>query len=423
VGQVIKLVISFLVGILTVRYLGPNNYGIINYVRSYVAFFTAIVGLGLNGVIIYEFVNNKNSDGSILGTAMLLRFGAGLICTIFLYLTVWVVDHGETITMIVTALQCIQLPFLCLDTINYWYQYQLKSKYSVIAQTLAYIIASGYKIFLLAAGKGVEWFAFATSLDVLILGFFYFGIWIRQHKNPLKWDLLIAKRILKGSIPFILANIMVVVYGQVDKIMIKHMLNSDSEVGLYSAAIAICGYVGFIPLAILDSARPLIVKAKNTSEEIYNIRFKQLVAGIVWTCAICSMIITFLSDNIIIILYGQEYLETGNCLKIAVWYTAFSYLGSARSFWLICEKKNKYVILFSAMGAIGNIGLNALMIPYWGKEGAALATLLTQMLANFLFPLLFRDTRRYSTLVVEAIILKNIEIKDFLKHLNKHILK
>lgn len=412
VGQIIKMLISFFVGILTVRYLGPGNFGILNYVTSYVTFFTAIVGLGLNGVIIYEFVNHREQDGRILGTAIILRFIVGIVSMVLLYLTVLIVDKGDSTIMIVVALQCIQLPFLCLDTINYWYQFRLQSKYPVIAQTIAYIITSVYKIFLLVTEKGVAWFAFATSLDIIILGLFYYIIWFKHHKNGLKWDKVIAKRILMACIPFILANVMVVIYGQVDKIMIKHMIGSDVEVGLYSAAIAICSYIGFVPAAILDSARPVIAEAKNSNENVYQTRFRQLVAGIVWICFLYSLIITILSRFILNLLYGDAYIDANTCLKIAVWYTAFSYLGSARSFWLICEKKNKYVFVFSLMGAVGNIVLNAIMIPIWGKDGAALATLLTQILSNFLFPALFKDTRQYSSLALNAIILRGINLRE-----------
>lgn len=205
--------------------------------------------------------------------------------------------------------------------------------------------------------------------------------------------------------------------------MIKHMIGSDTEVGLYSAAIAICGYIGFVPVAILDSARPLIMEAKNSGEDMYKLRFKQLVAGIAWVCFFYSMFIMFFSNYIIFILYGKDYLEANICLKIAVWYTAFSYLGSARSLWLICEKKNKYVFIFAIMGAIGNVLLNIIMIPIWGKNGAALATLVTQMLANFLFPALFKNTRQYSQLVLEGIILKDINIRDIISQVKKTIVR
>ncbi len=418
-GQILKLIVSFFVGILTVRFLGPSNYGTLNYVRSYVTFFTAIIGLGLNGVIIYEFVNYKDQDGKILGTAILLRFLLGLASTLLLYCTVWIADRGDPLLMTVTALQCIQLPFLCLDTINYWYQFQLRSKYSVVAQTIAYLAMSCYKIYLLISGKSVAWFAFATSLDVIVLGIAFFAFWYQQHTSPLGFDCVVAKRILRGCLPFVLANVMVVIYGQVDRVMIKHMMDSEAEVGLYSAAIVICSYIGFVPAAILDSGRPLIVEAKNEGAQLYKLRFKQLMAGIIWICLLYSLFVTAFSQQILNVLYGSAYVGANTCLRIAVWYTAFSYVGSARSFWLICEKKNRFVFVFSALGAVGNIVLNCIMIPIWGKEGAAFATLLTQMFSNFLFPAMFRETREYSRLALEAVLLKDINVRETARQLLK----
>ena len=51
-GQVLRLIISFFISTISTRYLGPSNFGVINYISSYIAFFTSIIGLGINGVII-----------------------------------------------------------------------------------------------------------------------------------------------------------------------------------------------------------------------------------------------------------------------------------------------------------------------------------------------------------------------------------
>ena len=149
VGQVIKMLLSFLINVLTARYLGPDNNGIINYVSSYIAFFTSLVGLGFNGIIIYELVNRREEEGEILGTAILLRFLAGIVSAVAFIGIIILTDGEEKVIVIVALLQAIQLPFLCLDTINYWYQSNMNSKYSVIAQTAAYFVMTAYKIFLL----------------------------------------------------------------------------------------------------------------------------------------------------------------------------------------------------------------------------------------------------------------------------------
>lgn len=409
VGQVVRLIIAFFLNIITSRYLGPANIGVINYVASYLAFFTSLVTLGLNGVIIHELVNHRNEEGKILGSAVVLRFVAGLISVITFVCLMIIVDGDDSTIMLVAAVQAVQLPFMCMDTINFWYQSRMQSKYSVIAQTGAYVFMAIYKSYLLISGKNVIWFAASSSLDVILLSGLYYVFYNKHKVQKLKFSFIYSKKLLLMGLPFILANLMVVVYGQMDKIMIKQLLNSTEEVGLYSAAINICGLIGFIPISILDSGRPMIAEAKSVGQEEYEKRFKQVVAAIIWLCFIYSFGVTILSKPIIYLLYGRDYIGGDLCLKIAVWYTSFSYLGSARSFWLICENKKRFVFIFSAFGAGCNVIMNFLLIPLWGIEGAALATLITQIMANFILPVCFKGTRRYGRLVIEAVCLKEID--------------
>lgn len=414
-GQMARMVVSFLVSIFTARYLGTANVGTINYVASYISFFTALIGLGLNGVIVYEFVNDSKHEGKILGTAIFLRFIVGIIAVPAFLLVLFTFDGNDSTIMNVAFMQALQLPFLCLDTVNYWYQYKSQSKYAVIVQTAAYLFTAAYKVFLILTDKSVEWFAFAVSLDYIILAFLYAFIYNRHKVQRLGFSKDIAKRLLTSCTPFILANIMVFVYSQFDRVMIKHLLDSTSEVGLYSTAMNICTMISFIPVAILDSSRPFIAQAKLEDQKKYQVRFSQLVCAIMWISFAYSAFVTVFAKLIIQIMYGEAYMGAVTCLRIAVWFSAFSYLGSAKNFWLICEDKKKYVFAFSAMGAVANVALNFMFIPLWGINGAAVATLLTQILTNFIFPLLLKETRKYSKCVVNAFLFKNVDLSDILK--------
>lgn len=413
-GSICRMIISCLVTIISTRYLGPSNYGILNYVSSYVSFFTSIIGLGINGVIIHELVHKRDENGTILGTAIVFRLIASILCTAAFYVVISCTNGNDPVTMTVAALQAIQFPFLCLDTLRYWYDSYEESKYPVMAETIASLAASAYKIFLLATGKSVEWFAFATSLDIAVLSLAYFAIY-RTHKGPrLRFSGGVAKHLLKISAMFILANIMSVAYSQMDRIMIRQMLGSDEQVGLYSAAIYICALIGFVPISILNSGRPLVEEAKTQSETLFRLRFRQLVSVILWVCIAYSLVVTVFSKLIIYILYGEAYLGANVSLKIGVWYTLFSYVGSAMHTWLICEHQNKYALIFCAMGTAGNFVLNYLLIPVWGINGAAFATLVTQMASNLIFPALFRDTRPYAVNVLKALCLQDIQLKELL---------
>lgn len=416
-GQVLRMAISLVVNLLTARYLGPSNYGVLNYIASYIAFFTALTGLGLNGVIIYQFVNRREEEGKILGTALVLRLLTGILSSAAFLLLIFLTDGGDRVMMTVALLQAIQLPFLAFDTVNYWYQSRLLSRYAVIAQTVAYIITAAYKVFLLATGKSIEWFAFALSLDAMMLAALYLFFYRRHRVLPMRFSRPVAARLLRAGLPFILADLMVVIYGQMDKIMLRQLLDSDAAVGLYSAALAICSLISFIPAAILDSGRPVISAAKETDEALYNLRIRQLFAALIWISILYSTGITLLAPLAVRILYGADYLGAIPCLRIAVWYTVFSYLGSGRSLWLICEKKSRYVFFFSAIGAATNLGLNWFLIPRFGINGAAGATLFTQFLTNFLLPSFFRQTRGYSRCVADAFLLRNMDLRHLVSGL------
>ena len=82
------------------------------------------------------------------------------------------------------------------------------------------------------------------------------------------------------------------------------------------------------------------------------------------------------------ILYGAEYYPSAGILQLLVWYTAFSYIGSARTIWILEEGKHHLLWKINLAGALTNVFLNAILIPRWGAMGAALASLVTQFFTN-----------------------------------------
>ena len=73
-GKVVQMLLSVFVSILTARYLGPSNYGLISYGTAYTTFFTALCGLGINAIIIKNFVDHPDEQGEAIGSALLMRF-------------------------------------------------------------------------------------------------------------------------------------------------------------------------------------------------------------------------------------------------------------------------------------------------------------------------------------------------------------
>lgn len=414
-GKIFQMILSLLVSTIVVRYLGPSNYGLISYASSFIAFFSSICTLGLNGIIVRELVENQHKQGEILGTGIILRVVSSIISMIMILIMISIINSGDKILLIVTFLQSISLIFNSFDLINYWYQSKLQSKYPTIIQSIAYIIMCIYRVIILVMEKDVRWFAFATTLDIIIISSMLVIFYYKQGGLKLSFSIKTGKNLLKQSYHFIFAGIMVAIYAQIDKIMIGNMLDTKA-VGLYSTAVSLCGIWSFIPGAFIDSARPLIMEQKNISEEIYIRRLKQLYSVIIWMSILYGIFITIFGKFIVVLLYGKEYIECVPALLIVVWYCSFSYLGSAKNIWLICEGKSKYEKWFTLLGAVTNIILNLIFIPILGIKGAALATLATQIMTNFIIPIIFKETRENSIYMLESLLLKDVISKSSRKN-------
>ena len=406
-GRLVNKLLAFLVGILTARYLGPSNYGLINYAAAYISFFASICTLGINSIIVKNFVDHPDEEGKTIGTTLLLRAVSSLLSALMIVGIVGIVDRDEPLTVVVVALCSVGLIFQIFDTLNYWFQARLQSKYSALASLASYAAVSVYKIVLLVLGKSVEWFALASALDYTVLAVVLAAAYFKNGGQRFTASWAKAKELLSSSTSFIISGLMISIYACTDKLMLKQMLG-EASVGYYSLASAISVSWAFVLSAIIDSLYPEIVQSFNTNRIYYERKNRQLYAIVFYTSLFMSAAICLLARPFIEILYGASYLPAVQPLRIVVWYTAFSYLGVARNAWMVCENRQKYLKYLYMGAAAINVVLNLLFIPPWGASGAAAASLITQIATIVLMPAVIRPLRPNTKLMLDAVLLRGV---------------
>ncbi len=408
VGHIIQMVLSLFVGVITARYLGPSNYGLINYAAAYTAFFTAFCTLGLNSILVKEFVEHPEEEGKIIGSALLLRILSSLGSAIVIVLIVCFVDAGETDTIMVVALCSIGVVFHVFETLKFWFQAHLNSKVTAIVALVAYGAMAVYKIVLLALGKSVMWFAFSTSVDYIVVAVLLMIAYYKHGGKKLAFSKRVSKRMLRQSCHYIISGLMTAIYAQTDKLMLKQMLG-QSDVGYYATATAVCSMWVFVLSAIIDSLRPSIIAAHGKDEALFVKRNKQLYAIVFYMSMFVSLLFQIFAPLVIKILYGDAFMPAVTPLRIVTWYTAFSYLGVARNPWMVCKERQKYLKYIYGMAAILNVIMNAVFIPLWGASGAALASLISQILTSILLPFCLKGLRENAKMMIDAILLKGLK--------------
>lgn len=406
-AQIYQMVISLFIGVISARYLGPTNYGTINYAASYISFFTIFCALGLEGIVVKEMISKREQEGIILGSGIAMRLIAGVLSMIAVCVIVYFLNPNDSVLLTVTFLQSIILPFNAFHLIDMWYQSKLNSKVSTIIRCISYTLMSLYKIYLLITGKSVEWFAFSTSLDSLLIALMFMLMYRRNGTRKLKFDYNTSKELLLQSYHLIISTMMAVLYSQMDRVMIGKMM-TQTDVGFYTAAATICNMWVFIPQAFANSARPVIMELKDKDSNLYIRRLKQLIGFIFWIGALFSIVFTVMADFIIHVLYGDAYTMAKGPLVILIWSTVFSSLSYPRSIWMICENKQNYTKYILIWGVILNLILNYYGIKYLGIIGAAIATLFTEIMTCIISPMFYKEMRIFIRYLLESIIGKGI---------------
>lgn len=418
-GRMVNMILSFFVSLATARYLGPDNFGSINYVAAYVSFFSSITSLGLSVIVIKEVSMGQENDNEIIWTGIWLRFITAILSTVSVIALVAVTDKNDPLLVKIAVLESIAILASAFDTFMYWFQGKLLGKYTSIAAVLSYLGMSCYRIYLLANEADILWFAFASSVDTLLLSFLLMIFYGKKNGFCPKFSLRIGKKLLKQSYHYMISGLIAILYSKIDQIMLKHMLDSYS-VGLYSAALTVAGMWGMIPSAFIQSVSPILYKNAESDKEAFYQRLKQSYAGI-WVLNVAwSIGISLFSYWVIYFLYGIEYLGAQGALVIVVWYSGIASIGSLTQVYLATENKNKYVNYFALAGLFTDVVLNALFIPRFGILGAAAATLATYIVIHIIMPLVIKDTRKAGLLILEGMLFRNV-IDDEMKQTAKSI--
>ena len=406
-GRLVNKLLVFFVGVLTARYLGPGNYGLIDYATAYTTFFASLCTLGINSVIIKDFVDHPEEQGCAIGTTLVLRTVSSVLSALIIVGIVAIAEPDEPLTMIVVVLSSIGLIFRVFETLKQWFQSRLQSKYVAIATVAAYIAVSAYKIILLMTGKSVVWFAMATSVDYIVLAVVLLWAYRKNEGPKLSFSWVKAKQLLASSHSYILSGLMISIYASTDKLMLKQMLD-ETAVAYYGLASSLSIAWGFVLEAVIDSVYPSVIQAHGKDKALFEKRNRQLYSLVIYVAAAVSLVICLFAKPVVLILYGKAYSPAIMPLRIVVWYTAFSYLGGARNAWIVSENKQRYLKYLYLGAAVVNVALNFVLIPLWGTTGAAIASLVTQIASAIVIPAMIPALRDNVRLMAEALCLKDI---------------
>jgi len=378
--------LTFGVTVVLARYLGPEQFGILAYANSLVAIFGIAGHVGLSGLVVQELVKAPESKNTTMGTSFVLKGLGYMVGFSLILITAFLTESLGGFEFWVLFIVAFGMIFKPLDVIDFWFQSIVKAKYASISKTVAAIIGSTFKILLVSLGAQLVWFAIAHLVQAIIASILLITFFIlKSNLKVTEWKFSKekAKELFSQGWVVFLGSIFAVIYLKVDQVMLR-WLDGAEEVGIYTVAATMSEAWYFVPMAVVASFFPKLIKLKQESPQQYHHRLQQLFDFLLTIALVIAVLVTLLANPIITIFFSDVYKDAVPILVVHVWAALFIFLRAAFSKWILIENVLMFSLITQGLGAITNVALNFWLIPRYGGLGAAYATLISYAMASYI---------------------------------------
>lgn len=362
------------------RYLGVSNYGIFGFATSFTAILAVTVDLGINTHVVRHVATDYDSAPKYLGNAMPLKsiFGIG---TMILTLIILIIMKTDELTLTVTLLFAIEMiikSFIYL--LNGSFQAFEEGKYQGIGNTLLHIILLMFILITIFTDFGLIGISISYILaNAITLIYTYYAFKNNIAKPKFELDLEFCKRITVLSLPFAVIGLLYTIYYSIDIVMLTNMVGSYAS-GIYNATYKLISVLTLFYSVYTAVIFPVMSKFFNDDESMLLISFEKSIKYLMLVIIPIAIATVFYSTDIIHLIYGHKYDAASSVLCILIWTVCLLFISGAANSLLNASHKEVAVTKIYAIAAVFNIVLNFVMIPYFSYNGAAITTVLSDLL-------------------------------------------
>ena len=386
------------------RYLQPEQYGVYNYALAFVSFFAAVSNLGTNQIVVKDLVQEPEHRQEIVSTAIALRLFSGIFLSILAsgIAIAFIADKTVQILVIIFSLQMI---FRSSEAIEFFFQSRMEFKWIAFARNLAAGVATVLLVLAIINDQSIFILAVISSVEFLASLCFLSAIYIKQNHffRLAHISLSRLKSILRDSWPLIFSGIAITVYMRVDQLMISNM-SGNAELGLYSAVVRLTEAFCLIPLAVIQSTFPRLIRLKEEDEQGFYSALQSLYNKISLMGYASVLFVVLFSKELLGILYGDTYVKAAPIFSLLIWSVMFMTLGVARGSFMVAMNLTGLYLKTVAIASIINIILNYILIPEYGAFGAAAATVASYWFAVHGACFFFRPLYRTGNMLTKSLV-------------------
>ena len=374
--------ISIIVIAKTSRYLGVEGFGEYNLVFTYLGFFTLLTDLGMSTIVIREMSANREKAGSILFNYILLRTILIAIAITSLFLSISFLTYPDSTKKLIMLASIAPIAGI-LTPFELTFHITQKFKYSSFI-TIFIRVVSAILILLLVFFKArVEWLISVSILDNIINSILAFYLGKKLVKIIPRIDFSLCRFIIVKSWPLAVSTITWMIYTRIDHLLIAHF-KGNIGVGYYTASLKLIEQFIMLPVFIVTVIFPLLSQLRSHAIDrfvrISNLTFKYMAM----TAVFLGVILSSLSDTLIIFIYGRDFLPAQNPFIWLTWAQMFRFPNIILEMLININDRQKSGMLNSILCTLVSFSVNMYLIPRLGVSGAAFTAFFSGLIMFFL---------------------------------------
>ncbi|HEY2603723.1 MAG TPA: flippase [Thermoleophilaceae bacterium] len=379
VARTITMAISIVTVSLTARTLHPTGYGVWTGITSFIGLFEVFTDLGFTTAAMQRMAAEPEREsewlGALAGARTALSFAVIPICAIAVPIFLSANHHAHAVAFILM----ITILTTGAATLMSVFQSRLRAGI-VLALTVAQsLIWLGAVVVLAVGNADVVQFTIVYTVLVCLISAWQVQITRRHAHIDWRAGRKLWRPLARVAVPLGVSGLMVSVYWQIDSVLLLQIAGAK-EAGFYGAAYGFLGPLTFLPAAVMGSFFPVLAAVYGRDPD----RARRLVQIAAEAMAIISVPVLAgaiaLSVPIVHFLYGPGFHRSAGLLPILMIAFVSICFGSLSGFLAPVLDLQKRLAVYSALGAVLNIGLNAALIPSYGAFGSAWATVATEIL-------------------------------------------
>jgi PST family polysaccharide transporter len=382
--KILRQLTGFAIGVCIARYMGPEQYGLLNYADAFGIVFAFLSTLGLDAFAVREMVRDPASRDGVLGTLVLLRVLGGLIMLMVIAIAILVVKPADSRAVPLIVLLSVAQFFMATDALDCWFQANLASRYTVAARLASLFCLSIVRIVLILVHAPLIAFAWAVLAEFGLLSIGMLWVYRRsgQRVSRLRPSFARAKVLLHQGWPLLLSAAVVGLTKRLDQILIGE-LASFADVGAYAFAVRVMEATYVIPTVIATSVFPAMIKLREQDIAQYEAQIQRLCNLMLWLAVAIAIPLSLSSSLIVHVLVGSAYGGAIMPLAILSWMPVFVFFNIVRQRWLLAEHAVSVALAVEVATCVLSALANLMLIPHYGVTGAAMAALIGSIGSTF----------------------------------------